>query len=94
VSGREPNMARRGVEKETHYLEALSLRARLLGREGRTDQEVIEVNTAILRIDANRDDAYIRRGICYQKRGQLDRAEEDLRRAIDLNPNNRISSHC
>lgn len=73
------------------YLEALSQRARELGREGSTDQEVIEVNTEILRIDANRDDAYTRRGSCYQKHGRLDKAVEDLRRAVDLNPNNSLA---
>lgn len=49
----------------------LTERAKRLGREGRTEPEVIGVNTAIIKLDSTRYDAYIRRGICYQKQWQL-----------------------
>jgi hypothetical protein len=58
---------------------------------GSADVEAVLINTVILEIDWKRVDAYIRRGICYEKRGHLEKAEQDFRRAIDLDPDSTIA---
>lgn len=58
---------------------------------GSADVEAVLINTVILEIDGKRVDAYIRRGICYEKRGNLEGAEQDFQRAIDLDPDSTIA---
>ncbi len=70
----------------------LTERAKQLGREGNTEPEVIGVNTAIIQLDPTRHDAYIRRGIYYQKQNLVDEAERDFRRVLELSPGNPIAS--
>lgn len=67
-------------------------KAKQLGREGSASFEAIDVNTRIIELDPTRYDAYIRRGICYQKQGCMDEAERDFRKVLELNPGNRIAS--
>lgn len=75
----------------TDRVEALTLEARRLAREDIWDQRAIEVNTRIIELEPNRDDAYTRRGICYQQFGHLEEAEDDFDEATERNPNNRTA---
>lgn len=71
----------------TDRVATLTQAARKLAREGSWSQ-AIEMNSRILDLDPTRDDAYTRRGICYQQTGRLEDAETDFDEATELNPNN------
>ncbi|CAA9441194.1 MAG: hypothetical protein AVDCRST_MAG28-271 [uncultured Rubrobacteraceae bacterium] len=76
------------VNKPAEYTD----KAKQLGREGSASFEAIDVNTRIIELDPTRYDAYIRRGICYQKQWYLDDAEQDFQKVLELNPGNRIAA--
>jgi tetratricopeptide (TPR) repeat protein len=48
--------------------------------------EVPDAATRALALDSSRSDMYLARGVAYAKRGDLVRAEPDLRRATELTP--------
>ena len=50
--------------------------------------EVPEAATRALALDPQSGEMYLARGIAYAKRGDLARAEPDLRRAVELEPDN------
>jgi hypothetical protein len=70
VSSRGRTNTEGNTKSQAGHLEDFLQRARELGRMGSADVEAILVNTVILEIDGKRVDAYIRRGICYEKRGR------------------------
>ncbi len=65
--------------------------AKRFARERYRGPEAIEANTEILRVDPKQVASYTRRGTCYLAAGDLVAAQADFRKALALDPDNRIA---
>lgn len=85
-------MTSRGVAtQEARRLRELLERAKQFARDHYRGPEAIDVNTEILNIDPDQVGSYTRRGTCYLDAGDLDAAEQDFKKALSLDSNNRIA---
>jgi type IV pilus assembly protein PilF len=82
-----------------HYRRAVELAPRngavnnnygaFLCRAGKLDEAAVRFSTAVADpFYRTPDVAYANSGTCFQQAGKFDRAEQDFRRAVEINPNN------
>ncbi len=77
--------------QEARRLQELLEKAKQFARGHHRGPEAIQVNTEILEIDPKQVGSYTRRGTCYLAAGDLGAARADFKKALALDPKNRIA---